>query len=221
MAVDLRKEQEATLARPRAAYGMLARLMFLSMDIFYGRKLTLPKMKFLETLARIPYQAWEIRQYWRLGSGSPDAARRGEAEEVLSWSREAQDNEYWHLVAVTEKMKQDGVRASWLWFRAVPWFAAQGYAVFSRRLAFVSIRSAWKLNAQFEDHAEHCIMQFVRDNPQMENEPVESEAVHDGRGPDGGRYPSWADVFRRAGLDEREHMNESLRRCGLADKVVP
>ncbi|HUX17248.1 MAG TPA: hypothetical protein VMW52_12300 [Phycisphaerae bacterium] len=87
--------------------------------------------------------------------------------------------------------------------------------------AAVSIRRAWRLNAMFEDHAEHTFMQFVEDNPQMENETPQGTAIQDGRGPDQGRYASWADVFRRIGLDERDHMNESLRRCGMADRVVP
>ena len=63
MAINLKKEQETTLARPRMKYGLLASVMFLSMDLIYGRKTTYPKVKFLEILARIPYQAWEIKQY--------------------------------------------------------------------------------------------------------------------------------------------------------------
>ena len=75
MEIDLRKEQEATLARPRLKYSPIARLMFWSMDSAYGKKTTLPKIKFLEILARIPYQAWEIRQYWRLTSGFSEDMR--------------------------------------------------------------------------------------------------------------------------------------------------
>ncbi|MBN1670033.1 MAG: hypothetical protein JXR37_03325 [Kiritimatiellae bacterium] len=105
MPVDLREEQDASLARPHMRYGATAKLLFMAMDVLYGRETTLPKVRFLEILARIPYQ-------------------------------------------------------------------------------------------------------------------VESEAVQDGRGPDDGRYATWADVFRRAGLDERDHMNESLARCGLADRIV-
>ncbi|MFH1572638.1 MAG: hypothetical protein ABIG68_01565, partial [Acidobacteriota bacterium] len=116
---------------------------------------------------------------------------------------------------------QDRVKDSWFWYHLLPPLAAFKYTVISRLLARFSIRSAWRLNAMFEDHAEHAFMQFVRDNPQMENEPVEGAAVQDGRGPAGGRYPSWADVFRRIGLDERDHMNESLRWCGRGKQVVP
>ena len=221
MVIDLQKEQEATLKRPRLKYSLLAKLMFWLMDFIYGNKITLSKIKFLEVLARIPYQAWEIKQYWGLITGYNNTHKRENAEGLIKWAREAQDNEYWHLMVASEKMKQDNVKESWFWYHFVPPIAAFKYTLFSRLLALISIKSAWKFNAMFEDHAEHAFMQFVKDNPQLENEQVESVAVQDGRGPAQGHYPSWADVFRRIGLDERDHMNESLRRCGMEDKVLP
>lgn len=217
MISDFRKEQEATLARPRMKYGLLATLMFWAMDLIYGKKTTYPKVKFLEILARIPYQAWEIKQYWRVITCFGNEKKRHNAEEIIKWSRDAQDNEYWHLLVASEKMKQDKIKDSWFWYHFIPPLVAFKYTIFSRFLAFLSIKSAWKLNSDFEDHAEHTFMQFVKDNPQLEDEKVESVIVQDGRGPDNGKYTSWADVFRRIGLDEREHMNESLRLCGKID----
>ena len=209
--IDLRKEHEATLARPRMKCGLLARLLFVGMDLLYGRKATLRKMRVLEILARIPYQAWEVRQYRRLDSRFDQDAQRVPAEEVLQWGRDAQDNEYWHLLLLREKMKQDGVGLSWFWDRLVPWAAVLQYRAASWLLALVSIRAAWQLNAEFEDHAEHEYAQFVEEHPELESQEVVSDVVHDGRGPEGGRYGSWADVFRRVGLDEREHSEASLR----------
>lgn len=214
MIVDLLKEQEATLKRPRRKYCFFARVLFLSMDVLYGRKTTLPKIRFLEILARIPYQAWEIRQYWKLNKGFRNEKIRHTAEDIITWGRHAQDNEYWHLISAREKMKQNKIRDNWFWYYFVLPIAVFKYTMFSRLLAFFSIKTAWRLNADFEDHAEHTYMQYIKDNPQLENEKVDSELVHDGRGPDNGRYPSWADVFRRFGLDEREHMMESLKRIG-------
>ena len=211
MGIDLRKEQEATLARPRMNYGFLASLMFWAMDFIYGKKTICPKVKFLEILARIPYQAWEMKQYWRVVTCFGNEKKRHKAEGIIKWSREAQDNEYWHLLVASEKMKQDKIKDSWFWYHLVPPLVAIQYTMFSRFLAFLSIKSAWKLNAEFEDHAEHTFMQFVKDNPQLEDETVESSIVQDGRGSDNGKYASWADVFRRIGLDERDHMNKSLQ----------
>jgi len=56
---QLKQEQGKTLAAPRMRYGLLARLLFVSMDILYGRTKTLAKFRVLEIIARMPYQAWE------------------------------------------------------------------------------------------------------------------------------------------------------------------
>ena len=71
------------------------------------------------------------------------------------------------------------------------------------------MKPAWSyaLNADFEDHAEHEYMEFVRENPVFENEPFESDFKDDY-----GDYRNLADLFRRIGLDERMHKNESLGR---------
>ena len=61
---------------------------------------------------------------------------------------------------------------SWFWYHFVPPLVAFKYTIFSRLLAFFSIKSAWKLNAEFEDHAEHTFMQFVKDNPQLEEDTL-------------------------------------------------
>ncbi len=220
MDIDLKKEQEATLSRPRMKYGLMASLMFRSMDFIYGKKTTYPKVKFLEILARIPYQAWEVKQYQHIITCFGNEKKRHKAEEIIKWSRESQDNEYWHLLVASEKMKEDKVKDSWFWYHLIPPLVAFKYTIFSRFFAFLSIKSAWKLNAEFEDHAEHTFMQFVKDNPRLEDQKVESSVVQDGRGSDNGKYASWADVFRRMGLDEREHMNGSLRLIGKENKVV-
>ncbi len=47
-------------------------------------------------------------------------------------------------------------------------------------------------------------MEFVRENPGLEHEPFESVFKDDY-----GDFPSVADLFRRIGLDERMHKEES------------
>ena len=76
--VDLKREQERTLESARRPYGLLARLLFVTMDLFYTRKRSLPKFKVLEVVARVPYQAWESVAYVALTHKyrTPDFARR-------------------------------------------------------------------------------------------------------------------------------------------------
>jgi len=75
------------------------------------------------------------------------------------------------------------------------------------------IKPAWSygLNADFEDHAEHEYMEFVRDNPSFEQEPFESDFKSDY-----GNFKTLADLFRNIGLDERTHKEESLNRIAHA-----
>ncbi len=214
--VDLRREQEAVLARPRMRYTLMAKTLFTLMDLVHGKDTTLPKVKLLEILARIPYQAWEIRQYVRLHSKFANSQTVAEARDVIQWGRAAQDNEFWHLRVITERMQQKGIRESWFHAYPVRWGAVITYTIFSRLLARFNIRRAFLLNAEFEDHAEHTYMQFVKDHPELDQEKPDSEAVREA-----GEFSTWGDVFRRIGLDERDHMNESLIHCGRVNEVVP
>lgn len=214
--MDLKAEQEATLARPPRAYGPLAKALFFGMDALYGKKMTLKKLKILELLARIPYQAWEVHYYRAMNNRFDRAGTVSEAEDIIQWGREAQDNEFWHLQVVQDKIRIDGERVDWLHGEFLPRAAAVVYNIVSRMLAFLSIRTAYQLNADFEDHAEHEYMGFVRDNPALDDQPVESEVTQKY-----GPFACWGDVFRRIALDERDHMNNSLKRCGRADEVVP
>src|SRR5262245_13460066 len=54
---QLQFEQSRTLSSPRRRYGILARALFFTLDLFYGRPRTLSKFKVLEVIARVPYQA--------------------------------------------------------------------------------------------------------------------------------------------------------------------
>ena len=54
-AIDLKKEQQASLARPHYPYSLAARLFFLAMDLVTGRRTTLPKAILIEMLAGVPY----------------------------------------------------------------------------------------------------------------------------------------------------------------------
>ncbi len=215
MHIDLKKEQGATLARPVRAYGILARLLFRTMDTVYGKELTFGKARLLEILARVPYQAWEIRQYHRMNTHFSEKPAVAEAEDIIGWGREAQDNEFWHLQVIDEKIKQEGITLNWFKDMLVPPVATFQYNIFSRLLALLDMQAAFRLNADFEDHAEHEYMSFVKKHPELDEQPAVSDVIKDY-----GDLKTWGDVFRRMALDERDHMNNSLKRCGRESEVV-
>ena len=205
--VDLTAEQEKTLATPRLQYGFLARMLFFSMDLFYGRGKSLSKFKVLEVIARGPYQAWEHVAYIAMTHKyrKPDFVRR--IHNFVAESRQQQDNELWHLLILEEMVHHQGMQEGFFRFRIVPQLIAFFYYHISWLLYVIQPGLSYKLNAHFEDHAEHEYMEYVREHPELEE--VRFESIFE---KDYGSYSSQADLFRRIGLDEREHKDESLAR---------
>jgi ubiquinol oxidase len=219
--IDLKREQEATLARPRHTYSASARFFFRSMDAMAGPEDTLPKVKVIESLASIPYRAWENRQYDRITRhyGDPDVMQKAEA--ILRYGRAAQDNEVQHLRIIEEKLRREGIPDPRFMTRPLPELMVDSYQLFSGTLARLGIRRAFVLNAEFEDHAEHTYAELVAAHPEWEDAPVEGDAVREYaayHGLDG--FACWADVFRRIGLDERDHRNASFAFAGMYDHIV-
>ncbi|MBT7065866.1 MAG: hypothetical protein HN919_06165 [Verrucomicrobia bacterium] len=203
----LKKEQENTLATPRVKYGFLARLLFVSLDLFYGRKRTLSKFKVLEIIARVPYQAWEHVAYIAITHkyGTPHFARR--IFDFVTESRKQQDNEQWHLLILEELIDKLDIHEGMFRYRILPQFIAFFYYHVSWILYVINPKLSYRLNAHFEDHAEHEYAQLVKAHPEWETEPFDSIFEKDY-----GALASRADLFRRIGLDEREHKQESLER---------
>jgi hypothetical protein len=185
------------------------------MDVFAGSETTVLKARVVETLAPVPYRAWENREYGRLSRHAGDDTLVREAEAVLRWGREAQDNEYRHLRVIEAKLREDGTQVPIRLAPPMPGLMAGSWALASRTLSRASLRRAFLLNAEAEDHAEHYYAELVRLHPEWEEQPVTSPAALEY-----GAFASWADVFRRIGLDERDHMNASFAFGGRPEQIV-
>jgi ubiquinol oxidase len=186
----LGREQAVTLATPRRTPGLSAKALFVIMDVVYGRPRTLEKFRVLELVARVPYQAWENVAYVAVThtARQPGFARR--VFDRVRASRWEQDNEQWHLL-ILEELTRDAPRGSWVKSRVLPQVLAFGYYQLSWMM--YALRPAWsyRLNADFEDHAEHEYALLVAEHPEWEDTPSTSEFVDDF-----GRYDSLADLFR-------------------------
>ncbi|MDD3740005.1 MAG: hypothetical protein PHH30_02080 [Bacteroidales bacterium] len=210
----LKKEQQKTLETVRYNYSLSAKLFFLGMDILAGRKDTLSKAKLLEILACIPYREWEIKHYTKLTRKFRNSEKVNYSKEIVEWGRSAQDNEYWHLLVIHEKMKEDKMKDAWYLCSFITFFAVLSYVCIAKTFAFFSQKRAFLFNAEFENHAELVYAKFVRDHPELEDQKMENEIVKQYADVD-----TWADIFRRISLDERNHMNESFRYCGMMQYV--
>jgi ubiquinol oxidase len=199
--------QRETLNTARLPYGVASRVLFLLLDIFYGRKRTLPKFKVLELVARVPYQSWEQVAYIAITHMAQRTGLARRIHDQVAEARAQQDNEQWHLLILEELTTRTGRGESRWHYYWIPQLIAFGYYQLSW-LMYV-IRPAWsyQLNADFEDHAEHEYMTLVTEHPEWETEPFTSAFEADY-----GSFDSLADLFRQIGHDERVHKQESLAR---------
>ena len=208
--VDLRAEHRKTMAAPVLKPNLILKSMYIMMDLIYGFGRTLPKFKVIEMLARYPYMAWENRSYHRITNryarrAFTDKQSSDDDVRLIEMGRKDQDNEQWHLMIVEDIMRQKNVKLGWLRSSLIPRVMAWTYHHLTRLLYYVKPAWSFAMNARFESHAEHEYMHLVEANPAWEDEPVETAYFQ--------YYPrqkTLADLFRRIGLDERDHMNESL-----------
>jgi hypothetical protein len=206
---QLATAQPETLDTPRRHYSLGARVLFWLLDAVYGRPRTLSKFKVLELVARVPYQSWEQVAYIAITHvhERPGLARR--IYERVTESRSQQDNEQWHLLILEERIARQGAREGFLHFTVVPQLLAFAYYQLSWLLYVIRPDWSYRLNADFEDHAEHEYMTLVTEHPEWEQEPFESAFADDYA-----HLESVADLFRQIGFDERVHKDEGLARMG-------
>ena len=208
---QLRLEQTKTLAEPEKQYGFLAKVLFGVMDMLYGRSRSWSKFKVLEVIARVPYQAWEHVAYIAITQHyeHEDFARR--VFDRVNESRHQQDNEQWHLLILEEWIHRKKIREGFVRHRLMPQTIAFFYYQISWLLYLVKPEWSYRLNVDFETHAEHEYMLFAQEHPELEQIPFESAFKKDY-----GDFRTMADVIRQIGYDERIHKNESMAKLGMA-----
>jgi ubiquinol oxidase len=207
-AAQLVEAQAETLATARRSPWPPARALFATMDLVYGKDRTLDKFRVLELVARVPYQAWENVAYVAL---THTARRPGFARRVFDTvriSRWEQDNEQWHLLII-EELTAATSKLGWARRQVIPQLLALIYYWLSWVLFIVRPSWSYRLNADFEDHAEHEYALLVQEHPEWETTPFNSDFADDF-----GSYGSIAELSRHIGYDERLHKEQSLAQLG-------
>ena len=202
---ELVETHQGTLSAPRRRYGLGARALFALLDIVYGKPRTLSKFKVLELVARVPYQSWEQVAYIAITHTEKrtDMARR--IFDRVTESRAQQDNEQWHLLILEEHIARQQISEGWLKFTVIP--QALAFVYYQLSWLLYVLRPAWsyRLNADFEDHAEHEYAILVTEHPEWEGEHFESAFAADYS-----RVTTLADLFRQISYDEQVHKAESV-----------
>jgi len=202
---QLAHAQAGTLDAPRLRYSLLARALFKAMDLAYGQTRTIVKFTMLEFIARVPYQAWERMGYLALARYRGRSALAGRVFARIVESRADQDNEQWHLLILQDLVQRRRLRQSFLLHRLAPWLVAFFYYHVSWLLFVIRPEWSYRLNADFEDHAEHEYMAYVAEHPELETQPDPGTYAAQY-----GQHGSLADLFRQIGHDERTHKLDSL-----------
>jgi ubiquinol oxidase len=202
---ELGASHALTLETPRRHYGLGAKALFALLDTVYGKERTLSKFKVIELVARVPYQAWEQVAYIAITHTheSPDFARR--VFDRVTESRAQEDNEQWHLLILEEMITDRHTKEGRIKFGLIP--QALAFVYYQLSLLLYVLRPAWsyRLNVDFEDHAEHEYANLVHEHPEWEQVPFLSAFANDYASLD-----SVADLFRQISFDERVHKEESL-----------
>lgn len=200
---QLVEEQHVTMSSPRRRYALSSKALFWVMGRVYGEARSLEKFRVLELVARVPYQAWENVAYVAVThtANEPGFARRVfDRVRIARWE---QDNEQWHLL-ILEELTAGHRRRGFLRSRVIPQILAFSYYQLSWFLYALRPARSYRLNADFEDHAEHEYALLVSEHPEWEQVPYKGEFTGDF-----GHFDSLADLFRQIGYDERLHKLES------------
>jgi len=194
-----------TLKTPRRRYGLGAKSLFALLNAVYGKKRTLSKFKIIELVARVPYQAWEQVAYIAITHTHETPALARRVFDRVTESRAQEDNEQWHLLILEEMITERGTNEGRIKFAIIPQVLALVYYQLSLVLYVIHPAWSYRLNADFEDHAEHEYAHLVEEHPEWEHVPFLSAFASDYASLD-----SVADLFRQIGYDERVHKEESL-----------
>lgn len=201
----LRLEHARTLASPRRRPSRAARALFVAMDALYGRERTLAKFRVLEVIARVPYQAWENVAYVAVTHRHARVRFARRIVDRVQESRAQQDNEQWHLLILEELVDAEDRREGFVRYRLVPQVLAFAYYQLSWLLYAARPRWSYRLNADFEDHAEHEYALFVQENPWVDDAAYAGSFTEEY-----GHFDTLGDLLRQIGYDERVHKEESL-----------
>jgi ubiquinol oxidase len=210
-AVELRAAELETMRSPRLRYNVVSRLLFAFIDLVYGRAGSLRKFRALEVLARVPYHAWERAAYRAAGRLSHRTNLASSVHRCILQSRAQQDNEQWHLFALDEVIQARGERLRRFRDRVLPRLLAGIYHPFTWLVLLASPAYSYRLNAAFEDHAEHEYMAFVAQHPHLDRVRFTSQL-----GDVFAHLDTLAGLLRQIGHDERVHKLESLHEAARA-----
>ena len=193
---------------------LMGRALFVFMDIMYGKRPSLGKLRVLEVVARIPYQSWEVIHYFLTTHLYTNERRAIDLFNDSKFARSAQDNETMHVVVITQMCKSEKTGTGIVRFYITPLLIAYLYAVFCLLFYFFTPRKAYELNYIFEDHAREQYAIFLENNGQFKEKLLQSKFME----VYGRANANYHDFFAGVRDDEINHRDRSLEAMQEIDR---
>ena len=153
----------------------LAKILFGTVDVIYGKKPTIKKFKVLEVVARVPYQTWEFANYLLTTNFYTNEEKVLKYAMRSDFGKFAQDNETMHVVVISQIAKEH-CKQIWLIHTFLPIVLAYIYFGISTILYLVSSRYSYELNYLFENHAYNQYEWLIKDHAdELAEKPLKSK----------------------------------------------
>ncbi len=142
---------------------LLAKILFGTVDIIYGKKPSIRKFKVIEVVARVPYQTWEFANYLLTTNFYTNEEKALKFASRGDFGKFAQDNETMHVVVISQICKKEH-RGNWPIHTFIPIVLAYIYFIISTILYLISSKYSYELNYLFENHAYNQYEWFIKDH---------------------------------------------------------
>lgn len=185
---------------------LISKVLFGSVDLFYGKIPTIQKFKVIEVVARVPYETWEFVNYFLITSFFNNEKKAIRYSKTADFGKMAQDNETMHVVVIS-KICKDEKKGNLFSHTLVPIILAYFYFIISTILYLFSKKASYELNYLFENHAYSQYDEYINKNSEkLKNKNINSEYLKFY----GRKVNNQLELFISIRNDEIIHRNRSI-----------
>lgn len=154
---------------------VLAKMLFATADLVYGKAPSYQKFYVIELIARVPYQSWEMWSYVFQTLVFANETRSIKLAELQRFSRLASDNETMHVVVIGTVLNKRPSLMNLIFSFSL----SLGY--FCTCFWLHAIKPAWayELNFLFETHAYQAYDTFLKEHEaELKLKPIKSKFLN-------------------------------------------
>jgi len=190
---------------------IIAKTLFGTVDLIYGKNPTIQKFKVIEVVARVPYQTWEFVNYLWTTNFYTNENKAIKYAKRSDFGKFAQDNETMHVVVISQICKSEKL-GNFLGHTLLPIILAYIYFLISTILYMFSSKSSYELNYLFENHAYNQYDLLIKkDKNKLEKKKIHSKFLKFY----GRECKNQLEFFESVKNDEIIHRNTSIEEMNI------